>query len=80
MKYTRNLFVPIIILLLPACLGDDNDERFDVGYDDGLAAGYKTECNLGVALIEGDWDSDAYTRGYNIGYSDGVTACRDKKN
>jgi len=50
------------------------------GYDDGYAAGYNTTCEIRATLIEGDWDSEANSRGYNTGYADGSAACLATKN
>lgn len=80
MKSVKLLLTLSAILVLSACQGEDEDDRFDVGYDDGLAAGYKETCGRGITLIEGDWDNEAYTRGYNAGYSDGVKSCRNENN
>jgi len=46
----------IMITMLSGCI-EDSDERFDVGYDDGYAVGYNTECKIRATLIEGDFDS-----------------------
>lgn len=72
----------VLVAALSGC-NEDEDERLDVGYDGGYAAGFNTTCEIRTTLIEGDWDSEAYTRGYNAGYSDGSTAClaeRQKSN
>lgn len=74
----RNLTATIcltlaVLLLLAAC--DDADERYDVGYDDGYAVGYNTACEIRATLIEGDFDSADYARGYADGQSDGIVEC-----
>jgi hypothetical protein len=71
----RILLVPIMAMLLSGCI-EDSDERFDVGYSDGYAVGYNTECKIRTTLIEGDFDSEHYSRGYNSGLYDGAAACR----
>jgi len=58
---------------------EDSDERYRVGYSDGYAVGYNTTCKIRTTLIEGDWGSNAYTRGYNIGYTDGSAVCLAKR-
>ena len=72
----RHLLAAIIITMLSGCI-EDSDERFDVGYDDGYAVGYNTECKIRATLIEGDFDSEHYSRGYNSGLYDGAKACRN---
>ena len=72
------ILAAIIITTLSGCI-EDSDERFDVGYDDGYAVGYNTECKIRTTLIEGDFDSEHYSSGYNSGIYDGATACRNKK-
>jgi len=71
---------PILILallLLTSC--GDAEERLDVGYDDGYAAGFNTTCKIRATLIEGDWGNKDYTRGYNSGYRAGSFACKNSK-
>ena len=69
----------LISLTLSSCIDRaDPDERFDVGYSDGYAVGYNTECKIRATLIEGDFDNADYSRGYYLGLSDGATACRNK--
>lgn len=69
------IITAMLTTFLLGCM-EDEDERFDVGYSDGYAVGYNTECKIRATLIEGDWDSDHYTRGYNTGLRDGSKACR----
>ena len=76
MKY---LFLLFSITFLAGCINkSDPDERFDVGYSDGYAVGYNTECKIRATLIEGDFENADYSRGYYLGLSDGATACRNK--
>ena len=72
------ILAAIMITTLSGCV-EDSDERFDVGYDDGYAVGYNTECKIRTTLIEGDFDSEHYSSGYNSGIYDGAMACRNKK-
>lgn len=70
----------ITLLLLTACdKGKDNEERADVGYSDGYAVGYNTECKIRVTFIEGDWENKAYKEAYHRGEYDGKTACIEYK-
>ena len=66
------------LTLLAGCF-DNPDERFDVGYDDGYAVGYNTECKVRTTLIEGDFDNVDYSRGYNAGLNDGIQACQSNQ-
>ena len=54
-------------------------DKYDAGYDDGWAAGYNTTCKIRATMIEGDWDSESYSRGYSDGYADGSYECRNQK-
>lgn len=69
----------IILLSIVACKEED---KFDAGYDDGFATGYNTACEIRATMIEGDWDSPTYSRGYTQGNAAGViecNRCRDKR-
>jgi hypothetical protein len=70
-------YLPIIVfpLLLSAC---SNEDKFDVGYDDGYAAGYNTTCEIRATMVEGDWDNQSYSRGYKKGYETGSQDCKNK--
>ena len=75
----KHYLLVIISLALSSCIDRaDPDERFDIGYSDGYAVGYNTECKIRATLIEGDFDNADYSRGYYLGLSDGATACRNK--
>lgn len=63
------------VLALQAC--SDPDERYDVGYDDGYAAGFNTTCEIRATLIEGDFENSHYQQGYEAGYAEGARACRE---
>ena len=70
----KRLLTTLVILTgLVAC--DDADERFDVGYSDGVAVGYNTACQIRATLVEGDFDNVDYARGFAKGKADGVAAC-----
>ncbi len=64
---------------LTGCEGAD--EAYDRGYNDGYAVGYNTACEIRATLIDGDWGSANYSRGYSDGQTDGIIACNaDKRN
>ena len=63
-----------LILSLFGC--SDPEERYDVGYDDGYAVGYNTTCKIRTTLIEGDFENENYSLGYNEGQIQGSRACR----
>ena len=69
-------YLPIIVfpLLLSAC---SNEDKFDVGYD-GYVAGYNTTCEIRATMVEGDWDNQSYSRGYQKGYETGSQDCKNK--
>ena len=75
MQNLRILLAVVVLLSVSACR-EDEDERLDVGYSDGYAVGYNTTCKIRETLIEGDWNSEAYTRGYNAGYAAGAADCQ----
>jgi hypothetical protein len=58
--------------------GPSAEERADVGFDDGYAAGYNTTCKIRATLIEGDWDNEHYSEAYQRGYAYGVEKCLDE--
>jgi hypothetical protein len=61
-------------VLLLAC-GPSSEERADVGYDDGYAVGYNTECEIRATMIDGDFKHSSYSYAYQRGYADGAAAC-----
>ena len=76
-KFCHAIIIASSLIMLSACFDkNDPDERFDVGYDDGYAVGYNTECKIRTTLIEGDFDNADYSRGYYMGLTAGATACR----
>lgn len=79
MSTTKTWAIIAACVFLSACWEDD-DERYDSGFGDGYAAGYNTTCKIRSTLIEGDWDSAAYSRGYNEGYVAGSADCLAKSN
>lgn len=60
--------------LLLAC-GPSSEDRADVGYDDGYAVGYNTECEIRATMIDGDFKHSSYSDAYQRGYADGAAAC-----
>lgn len=75
----KHFLLIFIFFTLSSCIDlADPDERFDVGYSDGYAVGYNTECKIRATLIEGDFDNADYSKGYYMGLSDGAAACRNK--
>jgi hypothetical protein len=64
----------ISIYSLASC--DNTDERYDTGYSDGYAEGYNTTCKIRATLVEGDWESADYSRGYNDGRNEGARDCQ----
>lgn len=76
----RGFLLTIVVsctFLLSAC--DVRKNKYDAGYDDGWAAGYNTTCKIRATMIEGDWDSESYSRGYSDGYADGSYECRNQR-
>ena len=55
--------------------GPSTEKRTDVGYDDGYAVGYNTECEIRATMIDGDFKSAAYSNAYRRGYEQGAAAC-----
>jgi len=69
------------IALIASCLlasCSDPEERADVGYDDGYAVGYNTECRIRATLVDGDFGNEHYATAYERGYRDGKDACRNR--
>ena len=52
------------------------DEKYNIGYKDGNAEGYNTECKIRATLVRGWWDDKAYSRGYEAGRITGIEECR----
>ena len=69
----RILVALMIAAFMSACL---EDERFATGHSDGYAKGYNTECKIKATIIEGDFDNEGYSRGYNAGLVDGANDCK----
>ena len=78
MKYTNTIFLVASLLLLTGC-GPSADSRYDSGYSDGYAEGYNTTCKIRSTLIEGDWDDENYSRGYQDGRAAGAANCKAGK-
>lgn len=60
-------------ILVSACA--PSDDRYDVGYDDGMAVGYNTACEIRTTMIDGDFANRDYARGYAEGMEAGIAAC-----
>jgi len=68
------------LLLHTLLFGCSHDKKtVESGYDDGYADGYNTQCKIRATIIHGHWDSAEYSKGYNLGNSDGVQACLNDK-
>ena len=78
----RKKLLIYFLLLQTLLFGCSHDEKtVESGYDDGFAEGYNTQCRIRGVIIGGHWDSAEYSKGYDMGSSDGVRACfNDKKN
>jgi len=74
----KTLLVLLFLTILVGC-GESADSRYDTGYDDGYAEGYNTTCQIRATLVEGDWNDEDYSRGYNVGRNDGAAECLAKK-
>ena len=76
-KYTMKkiLFVLCFLTFLVGC-GESADLRYDTGFDDSYAVGYNTTCKIRATLVEGDWDDENYSKGYNDGLIAGADECR----
>ncbi len=72
------VIISSLILMLSGC-GESAESRYDSGSSDGYAEGYNTECKIRNTLVEGDWNDDDYSRGYNLGRASGVADCRSNK-
>ena len=74
----RYILIVSVGLLLAGC-GKSDEEMHDVGYSDGYAVGYNTACEIRATMINGDFDNEAYSRGYNQGNSAGKVACNNDR-
>ena len=73
------LFVSLLPIMLLLGCGPNEESRYDSGYSDGYAEGYNTECEIRSTLVAGNWDDEAYSRGYKNGRADGIVACRNER-
>ena len=69
----------LLFLILYAVWGESADSRYDTGFDDGHAVGYNTTCKIRATIVEGAWDDENYSRGYNDGLIVGADECRANK-
>ena len=69
----------LIVLVFVTGCGESADSRYDSGYSDGYAEGYNTECKIRATLVEGDWDDENYSKGYQDGRFAGAADCRSGK-
>jgi len=79
----KTLLVLSLLIIFAGC-GESADSRsadsrYDTGFDDGHAVGYNTTCKIRATLVEGDWDDENYSRGYNDGLIVGADECRANK-
>jgi hypothetical protein len=74
----KSILMVIPMLILTSCF-HDSEGRYDSGYSDGYASGYNTTCKIRATIIEGDWDDQDYTNGYQQGYSAGSYDCTNSR-
>ena len=74
----KTLLVLLFLIIFAGC-GESADSRYDTGFDDGHAVGYNTTCKIRATIVEGDWDDENYSRGYNDGLIVGADECRANK-
>lgn len=74
----RTALLILAFMTVQGC-GSNAEERYDVGYSDGYAVGYNTACDIRATLIEGDWKSEHYARGYADGGTAGTIACNEDR-
>tara|TARA_R110000744_G_scaffold181062_1_gene300071 strand:- start:232 stop:462 length:231 start_codon:yes stop_codon:yes gene_type:complete len=72
------IIILVLSLIVYKTLAPNSEERYDVGFNDGYAVGYNTECKIRTTIVEGDWDDKNYSSGYKNGKQEGVNACRNK--
>jgi hypothetical protein len=63
----RRCFIALSFVMI-ACSSDGYDQAYDRGYGDGYAVGYNTTCEIRATMISGDWDTEGYKSGYDVGY------------
>ncbi len=71
------VIAPFLVLLLAGCAA--GSATYDSGRNDGYAVGYNTACEIRATMIEGDWDSAEYARGYAAGVTAGIQACNAER-
>ena len=68
----RTLFLAVV---LAAAGCEDKAAEYDSGHSDGYAVGYNTACQIRRTLIEENWSSESYSKGYSVGMVAGINAC-----
>lgn len=66
----------LAVFLVAFLAGCETRDMYALGYDDGHASGYNTTCEIRATLIEGAWDDEDYSRGYQRGYAAGAAECK----
>lgn len=72
-----NALLLAIVLVVSGC--EDKEAAYDSGYGDGYAVGYNTTCQIRRTLIEGNWSSESYSKGYEAGMVAGINACNARR-
>ena len=75
-SYSKAVMTVIAVALVGCSEGGGG---YEAGYDDGLAVGYNTECEIRTTLIEGNFDNASYARGYAEGQAAGIIACNNDR-
>ena len=62
---------------LTAC--ESSEDAYDRGYQDGMALGYNTACEIRSTLVAAEWSNENYAEGFAEGQTDGIIACNEDK-
>lgn len=74
----KQFFLIAAFLGLSGCIFEE--DRSGAGFQDGLAVGYNTACEVRASLINAEWDNESYSRAYADGVTQGILQClADKK-
>ena len=76
--YRPNLRALFLAAALAAAGCEDKAAEHDTGYSDGYAVGYNTTCRIRKTLINGNWSSESYSKGYAAGMIAGINACNSR--